>query len=245
MLPLLIIGALLGLGLSSTKKAQAAVKPVAPGPSPARKTGTTVSVRTPSPQRLRARRTVLARRKPAVQKVLQRKIKKVTAKALTPTAQKALGNLIMMAANKKSSPAVRKLARRQIKKIVAKPASVRAATINALPAQAKAALAKAVIKADKTTVPTASEAAASLREWTKQGGNQGTRNNRSATVKRLQGLMGFSGKDADGIIGPKTRTRAKQLGYTLYPRKYQKPGAVGAAMLGYQPPARTLPAQTK
>jgi hypothetical protein len=243
MLPLLIIGALLGLGLASTKKAQAAAKPVAP--SPVKKTGTTVSVRTPPPKRLRARRVVLARRKPAVQKVLESKIKKVTAKALTPTAQKALGNLIMTAANKKAPAAVRKLAQTQIKKIVAQPASVRAATINALPAQAKTALAKAVIKADKTTVPTASEAAASLREWTKQGGNQGTKKNPSATVKRLQGLMGFSGKDADGIIGPKTRTRAKQLGYTLYPRSYQKPGAVGAAMLGYQPPARTLSANTR
>jgi len=240
----MIIGALLALGLTSTKKAQAAsAKPVAP--SPAKKTGTTVSVRTPSPKRLRARQVVLARRKPAVQKVLESKIKKVTAQALTPAAQKALGNLIMTAANKKAPAAVRKLAQTQIKKIVAQPASVRAATINALPTQAKTALAKAVINADTTTTPTATDAARSLAEWTKQGGNQGTKNNPSATVKRLQGLMGFTGKDADGIIGPKTRTRAKQLGFTLAARSAQKPGAVGAAMLCYQPPARTLSANTR
>jgi hypothetical protein len=243
MLPLIIIGALLGLGLASTKKAQAAAKPVAP--SPATKTGTTVSVRTPPAKRLAARRAVIQAKKSAVQKVLESKIKKVTAKALTPTAQKALGNLIMTAANKQAPESVRKLAQTQIKKIVAQPASVRAATINALPTQAKTALAKAVINADTTTKPTATDAARSLAEWTKQGGNQGTKNNPSATVKRLQGLMGFTGKDADGIIGPKTRTRAKQLGFTLAARSAQKPGAVGAAMLGYQPPARTLFANTR
>ena len=39
--------------------------------------------------------------------------------------------------------------------------------------------------------------------------------------------MGFSGTDADGIIGPKTRTRARELGYVLAPRSAQKRGAVG------------------
>lgn len=242
MLPLIILAAVLGLGLASTKKAAAAAKPAAP--SPKKKTRTTVSVRTPPAKRLRARRAVLARRKSRAQKLLESRIKKVTAKALTPTAQKALGNLIMTAANKKAPAAVRRLAQKQIKKIVAQPASVRAATINALPKQAKVALAKAVIKADKTTKPTATDAARMLREWTKQGGNQGTKNNRSATVKRLQGLMGFTGSNADGIIGPNTRKRAKALGFPLYPRKYQKPGAVGAVMLGYQPPSLSLPAST-
>lgn len=243
MLPLIIIGAILALGLTSKAQARAEAKPSAP--SPPKKTTTTVSVRTPSAKRLAARRAVLARRKTAAQKVLESKIKKVTAKTLTPAAQKALGNLIMTAANKKAPAAVQKLAKAQIKKIVAQPASVRAATINALPTQAKVALAKAVIKAEKTTQPTATDAARALREWTKQGGNQGTKNNRSATVKRLQGLMGFTGADAEGIIGPKTRTRAKQLGFTLYPRSYQKPGAVGAELLGYRSLSLGLPASTR
>ncbi|UCC72286.1 MAG: hypothetical protein JSV86_18255 [Gemmatimonadota bacterium] len=97
----------------------------------------------------------------------------------------------------------------------------RAAARPALPAPrpAPAAPAAAPIVAE----PTPEEAAARLRIYTKEGGNQGTRANPSSIVKRYQALMG--GLVADGIIGPKTRARAKALGSTLYPRSYQRRAA--------------------
>lgn len=221
MLPLLALGALLAFGLAGKKKAQAQALPATVKPA------TTVSIITPAARRLAARRAAIKAKRSRVQKILASKIKKITARPITPQAHTTLGNLILMAANKKIPAVARRAAAKEVKKIIAKPATQRAAAINRLPQQAKIALAKAVIRAETTTKPTASDAAKMLREWTKQGGNQGTRNNRSATVKKYQLLMGFKGAAADGIIGPKTRARAKQLGYTLYSRSRQKPGAVG------------------
>jgi len=137
--------------------------------------------------------------------------------------------------DRRQAPIVRRAAGREIKKITARPVTARAAAINRLPKRAKSVIAKAVTKAQARTTITADQAARSLREWTKQGGNQGTKNNRSATVKKHQLAMGFTGRNADGIIGPATRKRARDLGYPLYSRKHQKPGAVGANLVGCCP----------
>lgn len=66
------------------------------------------------------------------------------------------------------------------------------------------------------------EAARVLRAYTVDGGNQGTKANPSAVVRRSQELM--QGIAVDGIVGPETRTRAKQLGYVLALRDQQRPG---------------------
>lgn len=230
-LPLLAIGALLAFAMAGKAKAAA---PTIPTPAKAKPKITISKRRTPTTAKARA--AILRRAKVSrVKKILNKKIEKLAAKGVTPQARKALSNLIQMATNRTTSPTVRAAAKREVKKIVARPASVRAAAINRLPTRAKVALAKAVISAEKTTKVTADQAAKALQLWTRQGGNQGTKYNRSATVKKHQLAMGFTGNDADGIIGPKTRTRAKQLGYPLAPRSRQKPGAVGADMLGYLP----------
>jgi hypothetical protein len=227
MIPLLFAGAVLMLGLAASKaKAQPeTVTPVVPTPTVPK---TTVSVKTPTPKRRVARAKAVKRIEKA------KTIKRVTAIAKSARARDALSKLIKIAKSPAVPATVRQAAQAKVDKIVAKPATVRAANVKQLPQPAKIAIASAVAKADKVK-PTPDQAAKILYIWTKGGGNQGTKNNRSATVKNCQELMGFSGSDADGIIGPKTRKRAKELGYTLAPRSAQKPGAVGyASLLGYQ-----------
>ena len=228
MIPLLFAGAVLMLGLAASK-AKAEPTAAAPPPTPTPTVPkTTVSVKTPA----KARRVARARVVKAAEKA--KTIKRVTAIAKSARARSALSNLIKIAQSPAVPATVRKAAQKKVDKIIAKPATVKAANVKQLPQPAKIALASAVAKAD-TVKPTADQAAKILQIWTRGGGNQGTKNNRSATVKKCQGLMGFTGADADGIIGPKTRKRAKELGYVLAPRSAQKPGAVGyAGVLQYQ-----------
>jgi murein L,D-transpeptidase YcbB/YkuD len=78
---------------------------------------------------------------------------------------------------------------------------------------------QAAEKADVETTVTPAQAARMLQIHTRNGGNQGYRGHPNQTVHNCQGLMGLK---ADGIIGPKTRARAKELGYPLAPRSAQK-----------------------
>lgn len=220
MIPLLFAGAVLMLGLAASKAKAQEVQPTVSPPAEVKAPKTAVSIATPTKARQAARRKVVA----TAEKVKQ--IKRVTAIAKSARARKALTNLIKISKSQAVPATVRQAAAAKVAKIVAKPATVRAANVKQLPQSAKIAIASAIAKAD-TVKPTPDQAAKVLYIWTKGGGNQGTKTNRSATVRNCQELMGFSGADADGIVGPKTRTRAKELGYILAPRSAQKPGAVG------------------
>ncbi len=217
MTPLIFAGIALLFGLAATKaKAKASTTPALPAATPT-KAKTSISVTTPSATKLKARQKVIRR------KARRKAIKKITALAKSARARQALVNLIKTARSRSVPAATRRAARAKVAKIVAIPKTAKAAQLKKLPQPAKNALASAI--AQSTTVkPTADQAARILSIWTKGGGNQGTKYNRSATVKRCQTLMGLT---ADGIIGPATRRRAKELGYTLAPRSAQKPGAVG------------------
>jgi murein L,D-transpeptidase YcbB/YkuD len=228
MIPVLLIGALVVLGIAASSKARAVVPmgtdPLTWGP---KKPTTTVSVRTPPPAVLRAKRAVLQAKKSPVVKAIEKRLAKGLP-GVTPDATRTLKNLLTTALDKKTPAPQKAAAQKQIAAIVAQPAALRTAEINKLPVQAKVELAKAVL-ANESTKPSADQAAKSLQVWTKGGGNQGSKTNRSQTVKKAQELMGLT---ADGIIGPETRTRAAALGYPLAPRASQKPGAVGY-LLGY------------
>lgn len=218
MIPLLFAGAVLMLGLAASKaKAKA---PTQPAPTPVRRVTaprTRVSIKTPT----RKRRVMRAR---AVKRVEKAKtIKRLEAVAKSARARDVVSKLIAIAKSPAVPATVRKAAQKKVNKIIAKPTSVKAAKLKKLPKPAKIAIASAVAKAEKVK-PTPDQAAKILYIWTRGGGNQGTKNNRSATVKNCQALMGLG---ADGIIGPKTRKRAKELGFILAPRSAQKPGAVG------------------
>lgn len=222
MTPLLLLGAVLMLGLAASKaKAQPTAAPSPPPEPEVKAPKPTISISTPTAKKRKAKRAIV--------KALERKkqIKQVKAIAQSARAKQALNTLVKQAVNKNLPVATRKAAMKKVEAIVAKPARVATADPKNLPAPAKAALAAAVAKAQAETKPTADQAAKILSIWTKGGGNQGTKSNPSATVKRCQLLMGFSGTDADGIIGPKTRTRARELGFVLAPRSAQKAGAVG------------------
>lgn len=214
MLPILFAGAVLMLGLAAAKaKAQPAAVAV-PTPTAPK---TVLTIKTPSKKRRRVRAQVVKRAEKA------KTIKRLEAVAKSSRARNALSKLIAIAKSRAVPKSVRQAAQKKVDKIIAKPATVKAANVKALPTPAKIAIASAIAKAD-TVKPTADQAAKILYIWTRGGGNQGTKTNRSATVKRCQGLMGLT---ADGIIGPATRKRAKELGYVLAPRSAQKPGAVG------------------
>lgn len=222
MTPLLLLGAVLMLGLAASKaKAQPTAAPTPPSKPVAKAPKPKISITTPPKKKQKAKRAIIraAERK--------KQIKKVKAIARSARAKQVLAALVKTAANKNLPKATRAAALKKVETIVAKPAKITTADPKRLPQPAKAALAAAVVKAQKETKPTADQAAKILQIWTKGGGNQGTKGNPSATVKRCQLLMGFSGTDADGIIGPKTRTRARELGYVLAPRSAQKRGAVG------------------
>lgn len=220
MTPLLLLGAVLMLGLAASKAK--AETPPAPTPKPeAKAPKPKVTIKTPSKKKR-------ARRRKVIKKVeAQKRVKQIQAVAKSARARQAVNQLVKIAQNKALPKTTRAAALKKVEAIVAKPVTLAASDPKNLPKPAKAALAAAVAKAQKETKPTPDQAAKILQIWTKGGGNQGTKNNRSATVKRCQELMGFSGSDADGIIGPATRARAKALGYVLAPRSAQKPGAVG------------------
>lgn len=220
-IPLLAIAALFAFGMAGKAKAQPEKKPTAKAAKPK----VTIVKRRPL-KTTRVRRAKSARQK-RIENIINKRVKSIAAKPVSAQGRKMLANLLKAASDKKQPRVVRKAAGREIKKIVARPVSARAAAINRLPARAKTAIAKSIMKAEKTPTITADQAARALQLWTKQGGNQGTKNNRSATVRKHQLAMGFTGSNADGIIGPATRKRARDLGYPLYSRKYQKPGAVG------------------
>lgn len=217
MTPLLFAGALLLFGLAASR-AQAREAP-RPLPLPTPPPEPSLAITAPAAARLAAKQKAIK------QAERQRMIEKVTAIARSDRARNALSKLIKIAQTPAVPASVRKAAQQKIDKIIAKPKTAKAAQLRNLPAPAKKALAAAVAKS-KTLKPTPDQAAKILQIWTKGGGNQGTKNNRSETVKRCQALMGLT---ADGIIGPKTRRRARELGYTLAPRSAQKPGAVGYA----------------
>ena len=229
-LPLLAIAALFAFGMAGKAKAQ----PEAKKKVTARTTKPRITIsKRRAPKSTKARRRRPSKRGKKIEQILNKRIKRIAAKPITAQGRKILSNLIAAASDRTQPRVVRKAAGREIKKITARPVSARAAAINRLPMRAKTAIAKAVVKAQKKPTVTADQAAKLLQVWTRQGGNQGTRNNRSETVRRHQLAMGFTGKNADGIIGPATRKRARSLGYPLYSRKYQKPGAVGVNTVGY------------
>lgn len=214
---LLLLAALFGLGMAASSKASASSLPA---PSP--KKSTSISIIKPRKKKRRVITKRASARRAKVNKLADKLALKIA--PATPKARKLVSNMIKTASSRTAHPVLKSAAKKQLKTIIAKPMNVRLATINKLPQQAKIQIAKAIIKADSTTKPTPDQAAKALQLWTKNGGNQGTKNNRSEMVKKSQALMGLS---ADGIIGPNTRARAKSLGFTLYPRSYQKAGAVG------------------
>lgn len=159
----------------------------------------------------------------------RRLMKKLKGARIRPTkkGQEVLRRLFALAASKKGTthPLIAKAARRKIKQIAVLPKKERGKYAMKLPSFAKLNIAKTIVKADKVT-PTAAQAARTLQLYTKEGGWQGTKNRRSTVARNSQKYMGLT---ADGIIGPKTRRRAKALGYPLYSRSHQKPGAWRAA----------------
>lgn len=221
MTPLILLAALVAFGLAASKaQAQPTALPLPPITKPKTK------VRIVRPTKVRT-----VPRPVAVKKAKVNKLANKLALRIAPADDKArqlMANMIKTATSRTAHPTLKQAAKNQIAAIIAKPKTVRVATINRLPQAAKNQIAKAILKADATTKPTPDQAAKALQLWTKNGGNQGTKNNRSEMVRKSQELMGFTGKSADGIIGPKTRQRAKELGFPLYARAYQKPGAVGA-----------------
>lgn len=224
MIPVFIIGALAALAIAASSKAKTTLPTIRIAPKPATKTTTVRKVTVPTAAR---RKKVIKAIKPAAEKKLSTALEKVSVTPSTKKAQDILRRLATMAASKQTTPAVRAKAAKAIKAIAAAPtAAARKAVVAKLPTVAKQEIRKAVAKAE-TVKPTPDQAAQMLKAWTDDGGNQGTKNNRSAMVKKCQELMGFTGSDADGIIGPKTRARAKEFGYVLAPRSRQKPGAVG------------------
>lgn len=224
MIPVFIIGALAALAIAASSKAKTTLPTIKLKPQPATRTTTVRRVTVPTAAK---RRKVITATKPAADKKLSTALEKVSVVPASKQAQAILKRLAAMAASKQTAPTTRAAAAKAVKAIAKAPtASARKAVVNKLPTVAKQSIRKAVAKAE-TVKPTADQAAAMLRAWTFDGGNQGTKNNRSAMVKKCQELMGFTGSDADGIIGPKTRARAKAFGYTLAPRSKQKKGAVG------------------
>lgn len=216
---LLLLAALFGLGMAASSKASAQSLPVPIPPTPK---STSVSIVKPKKKKKKVVKKKAIAKKAKVNKLVNKLAVKIA--PASPKATKLVSNMIKTASSKTASPVLKSAAKKQLKTIIAKPAHIRLATINKLPAVAKAQIAKAIVQAEQTTKPTPDQAAKALQLWTKSGGNQGTKNNRSAMVKNSQALMGLT---ADGIIGPNTRARAKALGFPLYSRSYQKPGAVG------------------
>lgn len=224
MIPVFIIGALAALAIAAAGK-KGTTLPTIKLKEPAKKATTPITritrVRTP---KAAARKKAIRRLKPAADKALAKKLKSVQVKATSPAAQEVFKRLMAMAASKKTTPKVRAAAAKKVKAIAKLPTkAARRAAIQKLPAEAKTAIAKAVSKAEDVK-PTPDQAARMLYVWTKNGGNQGTKYNRSAYVKKCQEYLGLK---ADGIIGPNTRRRVKEFGLTLAPRSAQKKGAVG------------------
>jgi len=73
----------------------------------------------------------------------------------------------------------------------------------------------------KPSSDTAKRAASGLKSYLEKTSDFGSDNHKSSNVKTFQAAMGM-GSDAIGIVGPKTRARAKALGVTL-PQKASKP----------------------
>lgn len=67
----------------------------------------------------------------------------------------------------------------------------------------------------KMRAATPAAAAKALRQYLRGGGNFGTKSNPSRKVSRYQRRMGMAEKERDGIVGPKTRRRAKKYGVVL------------------------------
>ena len=231
-----MIFALLGiLGLAAaagTAKAQPT-----PTPTPTRRPTRAPTVR-PARARpvsrvrtVRPKRKVRVRRARKISRPLTKRAKKAIRKLKTakirPGSSGAafLKNLFKIAAARRGvqHPLVRKAAKKKIKEIAVKPAPARAEAIKKMPPAAKRKVAEAVVKAETTTPPTPAQAARALQVYTKEGGWQGTKKYRSHMVRNSQDLMGIG--PGDGIIGPGTRKRAKELGFPLYRRSHQKPGA--------------------
>jgi hypothetical protein len=177
-----------------------------------------------TPPKVKARKALIKASKPLPEKLAIEKIKAAKIAPTSPKGEQVLKNMLALATKSTASPSQKAATAAKIKEIIVKPAPQKAAAIKALPSIAKQTIAKSVVTAERETKPTPEQAAKALALWTKNGGNQGTSANRSETVRRSQALMGLA---ADGIIGPMTRERAKELGYILALRSAQKPGAVG------------------
>jgi len=103
------------------------------------------------------------------------------------------------------------------------PAYEKTATMETIAPAVLETIAPAVLETIAPVVPAAPEnfdaqaAAAELREYLLRGGSFGSARARSAVVKLNQTRMGMP--IADGIVGPKTRARALELGVKLPVRK--------------------------
>jgi len=198
-----------------------ALPPPKKAPPPPKKISEVTKV---TPPKIKARKALIKAAKPLPEKMMIEKIKSAKIAPTSPKGEQVLKNMLVLASKSKAAPAQKAATAAKIKEIVLKPEPQKAAAIKALPSIAKQTIAKSVVTAERETKPTPEQAAKALALWTKNGGNQGTSANRSETVRRSQALMGLT---ADGIIGPMTRDRAKELGYILALRSAQKPGAVG------------------
>lgn len=104
-----------------------------------------------------------------------------------------------------TSPETKAKAKRALEKIKKEPEKV-----SQLPEEERIMIAKA---ATEPITPTPVEAAEVLKRYLTETHSFGTKTLPDETVKRCQGYMG--GLVADGIYGPKTRERARQLGVSL------------------------------
>lgn len=104
-----------------------------------------------------------------------------------------------------TSPATKAKAKRALETIKASPEKV-----SQLPTEEKVLIAKA---ATESITPTPTEAAEVLKKYLGETHSYGTKTLPDETVKRCQSYMG--GLVADGIYGPKTRERARQLGVSI------------------------------
>lgn len=137
-------------------------------------------------------------------------VAKVMKSKLPPKKKAVIAKLAQVAASPPTvtSKVTRAKAKKALEVIKAKPA-----TVNKLTTAEKVVIAQSAIE---TMEPTPKEAAEALRIYLAETKSWGWKGRPDPTVKRSQSLMG--GLTADGIYGPKTRTRAKELGVNIPPR---------------------------
>lgn len=201
-------------------------EPILPEPALEEKASTVTEIET---KKKKKRKKVIKATKTEKEQAVIEKLEETEVTAENPKAQEIVKQLVTTAMSDTASPELKTAAAQKIKEIVVQPTpAAKTEMIESFPAEAKQTVLTSIVEAEKETKPTPDQAAKALYLWCKEGGNQGTKTNRSAFVQKSQELLGFAGSDADGIVGPATRARVKEFGFTLAPRSAQKPGAVGS-----------------